>query len=771
MRRPDRISPETFPSPHPAGSGLRRAELIGDRAGPPGSRQLAAAAERAGAAALRGKVNQPLRPNLSLDIGTRKVVGLLTVPAARGLKIVAVERLEHRTRAMFDGQVHDVAEVAEVVAAVKARLEARCGFPLTEAAVAAAGRSLRTFRGTAVRERPAREPVSLEEARALELEGVQDAQRALAEHLRDQGEARDYLYVGHSVLERRLDGMGIANLVGQRGAVAELQVIATFLPRGVVDSLLAVLERCGLEMTALTLEPIAAIGVVIPPSMRHLNLVLVDIGAGTSDIAITHKGTIIAYDMVPVAGDEITEALSEAYLLDFGVAEQVKRQLADGPQIAFTDILGRRREVPAAEARAALRPAVEGLAAGIAERVLHLNGRPPQAVVLVGGGSLAPGLCEAVAEKLAIPADRVAVRDRQAIQGVTGGGKLLSGPDCVTPIGIAVAAQQQTALGFAYVHVNGAGVRLFHPTRLTVADALLAAGYAARDLHPRLGKGLTITVNGQLRLVKGTPGRPAVLQVNGQPASLDTPVRHRDTIQVVPAAPGEPGRARVQDVVPDLQAVPVYLNGTLREVPPLLTVNGRPATADTELQDNDRVEARHPELLAEVLAALGMPEAGETAEVRFRLGGSVRTLQRPRYRLAVDGLPADAASRVAPGARIEVAPLPPPTVREAIELAPGGTGAGVRVRLNGRLLDLAPPARVLRNGRPARLDDPLQEGDDLELATPVGSQPILADVLARMGLEPGPPAGKSRLVTLVNGAPAEFITPLQDGDEVIVSWE
>lgn len=714
---------------------------------------------------------QAVQPSLSLDIGTRKVVGLLTEPTPAGLRIVAAERLEHQTRAMYDGQVHDVVAVAAVVAAIKARLEEKGGFPLREAAVAAAGRALRTFRGRALRERPPRDPITPEETLALELEAVQDAQRALAAGLQDQGEARDYLYVGHSVLERRLDGLGLVNLVGQRGAVVELQVIATFLPRGVVDSLLAVLERCGLEMAALTLEPIAAIGVVIPPSMRHLNLVLVDIGAGTADIAITQRGTVIAYDMVPVAGDELTEALSAAFLLDFPVAERVKRQAAGARPVHCTDILGRRRDLTPGEVRAALQPAVAHLAEALAGRILSLNGQAPQAVILVGGGSQAPGLAAALAAGLGIGPDRVAVRDRKAITGVQGGGAILSGPDCVTPIGIAVAARDHAALGFAYVHVNGTGVRLFHPTRLTVADALLAAGYAIRDLQPRLGKGLTVTINGEFRLIPGTAGRPARLQVNGGPATLETPVHHRDSISVTPAQAGEPGRARVRDLLSDPAPLQVYLNGRQRQVPVQVTINGRPATAEAELQDNDAVVAWRPGTLAEVLAALGVPAAGDTVTVCVRCNGEPRTLQRPAYRLAVDGLPADAAAPVAPGARIDAVPAPPLTVREVAGTALAAGGGTVRVLVNGQPLEFRPPVRVLRNGRPATPDDPVDDGDSLDVVAGAAAPPIFAEVLARLNIPLAPPTGHTRLVMAVNGRPAEFSTPLQDGDEVLVVWE
>src|SRR5690625_117491 len=108
----------------------------------------------------------------------------------------------------------------------------------------------------------------------------------------------------------------------------------------VIESLLAAIVRGDLEMDALTLEPIAAIDVLIPESMRRLNVALIDIGAGTSDIAITNKGAVVAYGMVPVAGDEITEAISDQYLLDFPKAEQTKRNIVTNGQDTVHDILG-----------------------------------------------------------------------------------------------------------------------------------------------------------------------------------------------------------------------------------------------------------------------------------------------------------------------------------------------------------------------------------------------------------------------------------------------
>ena len=102
----------------------------------------------------------------------------------------------------------------------------------------------------------------------------------------------------------------------------EAAVVATFLPSEVVDSLYAVMQKAGLEVASMTLEPIAALNAAIPADLRLLNLALVDIGAGTSDIAVCRDGSVVGYTMATVAGDEITEALMRACLVDFPTAER-----------------------------------------------------------------------------------------------------------------------------------------------------------------------------------------------------------------------------------------------------------------------------------------------------------------------------------------------------------------------------------------------------------------------------------------------------------------
>lgn len=377
----------------------------------------------------------------ALDIGTRSVVGIILQEENDHFHVEDILVKEHKERAMVDGQIHNVMYVADLINEIKRELEEKHG-PLTKVSVAAAGRSLKTEQASVtinIRNRPI---FTEEDISRLELQAVQQAQQQLLQQKED-AKISHYYCVGYSVLYYRLDGEEIGSLLDQQGDEAQIEVIATFLPRVVVESLIAALKRADLEMEALTLEPIAAINVLIPPTMRRLNVALVDIGAGTSDIAITDKSTVVAYGMVPTAGDEITEALSDHYLLDFPVAEEAKRQLQTAEEILIQDILGFDQFYPKEEVFLAIEPAVKQLAKSIGEEILRLNNRvAPKAVMLVGGGSLTPNLTTELGQVLDLPANRIAVRGIDAIQNLTKEEHIKASPELVTPIGIAIAAKK-----------------------------------------------------------------------------------------------------------------------------------------------------------------------------------------------------------------------------------------------------------------------------------------------------------------------------------------
>ncbi len=386
----------------------------------------------------------------ALDIGTRSVVGIILDEQEDGYHVVDLVSEEHKERAMVDGQIHNVIHVATVIQHVKEQLEVKHG-PLSKVSVAAAGRALKTEQAAVTLDIKNRKALIEDDINRLEIAAVQKAQQQLLEH-HENYNGSHYYCVGYSVLYYRLDGQEIGSLMDQQGEVAEAEVIATFLPRVVVESLLAALKRANLEMEGLTLEPIAAINALIPSTMRRLNIALVDIGAGTSDIAITNKGTVTAYGMVPTAGDEITEALSDHYLLDFPVAEKVKRDLSKYNEITISDILGFEQVYQKDEIIEVLRPAVTNLATAIANEILRLNSNiAPKAVLLVGGGSLTPEITDELCMALNIPKNRAAVRGIDAIQKLTFEEHVPASPELVTPIGIAIAAKNSPNKLFVYL--------------------------------------------------------------------------------------------------------------------------------------------------------------------------------------------------------------------------------------------------------------------------------------------------------------------------------
>ena len=181
----------------------------------------------------------------ALDIGTRSVIGIAATKEKDGtLAIQATERQEHATRAMLDGQIHDVPQVAAVIRSVKEKLEGDVG-PLKSAAVAAAGRALYTMTATA--EKQIAGVISAADERDLDFAGVQAAQAKLAaSHTVD--DPTHYYCVGYSTIRYELDGNQLKSLIGQRGDVARAEVIATFLPRQVIDSMQSALAATGLSM-------------------------------------------------------------------------------------------------------------------------------------------------------------------------------------------------------------------------------------------------------------------------------------------------------------------------------------------------------------------------------------------------------------------------------------------------------------------------------------------------------------------------------------------
>lgn len=532
--------------------------------------------------------NEPSKLVFGLDIGTRSIVGTVGYKSGGQFHVVAQRIREHETRAMLDGQIHDIGRVGETIAQVKAELESVIGEKLSDVCIAAAGRVLKTVTIHAEQAFEEEKEITQEDIYALESKGIESAYEKFGEE--NDSEVTFYC-VGYSVMRYYMNHYIIGNLESHKAKEIGVDLIATFLPEDVVDGLYKAVEQAGLSVVSLTLEPIAAISVAIPEMYRMLNIALVDVGAGTSDISITQGGSIIAYGMIPIAGDALTEIIAQRCLVDFATAEQIKRDCCEKETIEYHDIMLLPQTIERAELMEELRPVMESMTKQVADRIREMNGeKPVSAVFVVGGGGKIPGYTKMLAEELGIAPERVALRGEEVMQKIqflekeTKKDSLL-----VTPIGICLSFYEQSN-SFVFVTFNNRRIKLYDNARLAVVDAAMQAEFPNESLFPRRGKALTFTVDGKSRMIRGELGEAAVIMVNGSPADIYTPIHANDVIVVKESTAGGVASMEINRLPEYSSVISVEVNEKKITLPKFASVNGTLQSGYYEIQEGDRIE-------------------------------------------------------------------------------------------------------------------------------------------------------------------------------------
>ena len=521
-------------------------------------------------------VQQPDDLIFVLDIGTRSIIGLAGTVEDEKLKVTAIESAEHKKRAMIDGQIEDIGAVAKLAKSVKERVETKLGVSLNRVCVAAAGRALKTERTSYEMDIPEGKSIDGDLINQLESGAIEQIEQTLSESAADAYKL--FYLVGYSAVQYYLDDYPISNLFDHHGSKMKVDILATFLPSEVVESLYTAMQQAGLEVASMTLEPIAAINAAIPENLRLLNLSFADIGAGTSDIAVCKDGNIVGYTMATIAGDEITEALMKEYLIDFETAEQIKADLDSKKEIYFTDIMGFEQSLTAETILESLSDPISHLCKEIAEKITEVNGGAPSAVFLAGGGSKLKGILEGVTEALQMDEKRVAIAGSNFKASAFSKEYDLNNPEYATPLGIAVSTGLNLINDSYHVMLNGKRAKLFRNGQLKILNVLMMNGYQYRDLFGRSGSSLIVTVDGKRTVLYGKPATNSKLMLNGQPAGVSDLVKAGDVLEFIPAEGGEPAKASLADVLgADAENCRA-------------TVNGEEVPSETMLKTGDVIE-------------------------------------------------------------------------------------------------------------------------------------------------------------------------------------
>ena len=661
----------------------------------------------------------------ALDIGTRSIVGVVGRMVKDRFKVLAVESAEYSKRTMMDGQIDDIAGVAALARAVTERLEHRLEVTLKRVSVAAAGRALRTQKGVFGIDLSEERTINAGDISEMEAGAVGEAEAALRA---SEDSAQRFYLVGYTVAQYRLDNYPLTTLQGHSGKRAEADVVATFLPSEVVDSLYNAMQRAELQVASMTLEPIAAMNAAIPAELRLLNLALVDIGAGTSDIALCRDGSVVGYTMVTQAGDEVTEAIMKAFLVDFQTAEYIKRSMSEEHLISYTNILGLEERVSDEEVLEVIREPMERLAGAIAQQILEINGGAPSALFLAGGGSKLRGFRTRVSQVMGMEEKRVALVGTNFAKSAFSDDLDLNNPEYATPLGIAISAGMGLLNDSYVVKLNGQTAKLFRNGTLNLRDILLMNGYSYSDLVGKTGQNLTITIDGRRMVYRGAPASPAVLKVNGEEAPITTLIHAGDHIDFTPAQNGANAERTLSEVLGD-------------DFVGLALINNVEVPLTTPLKQGDAVLTLRKVVLNQTASAQPVP-AAEPVPVRdlYIPGREVET--------------APTAAPVVPA----VEPAAVPVAAPKVETAPLMQENEIKPECVETPMPVHRELSIFFNDQPFFL--PGKES---------GEPYFLMDLLEYSGIDFKKLDRRVRME--VNGQECGFQTPLQQGDHVLIRPE
>jgi cell division protein FtsA len=248
--------------------------------------------------------------------------------------------------------------------------------------------------------------------------------------------------------------------IGMSGIRLEVKVHIVTGAVSAVQNIVKCVRRCGLEVSDLILQPMASADSVLTPDERELGVVLVDIGGGTTDIAVFTEGAIRHTAVIPIAGDQITNDIAmalrtptieaEEIKLRYGVAKQI---LVDPSETIEVPGLGDRgpRTMSRQSLAAVIEPRVEELFA-LVHQVVRESGYEEvlsSGIVLTGGSAMMPGM-EELAEDVFLKPARVGTPEYSGQLA-----DVVRSPRYATVLGLLLEAKKQYLRGYIVTRQEG----------------------------------------------------------------------------------------------------------------------------------------------------------------------------------------------------------------------------------------------------------------------------------------------------------------------------
>ena len=346
----------------------------------------------------------------ALDIGTSTVIALVGEVVDDEINIVGVAEVE--SRGLTAGMVTNIDATTQDIKAVIAEAERMAGCKIRSVTTGITGNHIRSLNSQGV--------VKIKDG---------EVSKADVERAKDTAKAvnipPDHQILHTVVQEYIIDNqLGVREPIGMSGVRLDTRVHIITGAVTALQNIQKCIKRCQLEVDAIMLQPLVCAEAVLTEDEKELGVCVINIGGGTTDIAVYTNGAIRHTAVIPIAGDHITRDLAQALRTPYHAAERIKTY--HGVALEDLDGLDEMVEVPSVGNRPPRQIARRNLASVIGPRVeeillLTLNelrhaGYPEElltsGIVLTGGASLLRGVVELTEEVFNLPARIGAARFR-----------------------------------------------------------------------------------------------------------------------------------------------------------------------------------------------------------------------------------------------------------------------------------------------------------------------------------------------------------------------
>ena len=365
-----------------------------------------------------------------LDIGTTKTCAVIAASGPDGLEIIGIG--EAPSTGMRKGVVTDLEETVRAIEAATEKAERMAGVHISHVYVGITGEHVTSTNNRAV------VAVSGDEREviAADVKRVVDASKII-------NLAADRQIIHALPRQYTVDGQdGVTDPVGMSGGRLEVDTHIVTGGSTFITNVLKCVHRAGLEPAGIVFEPLASSAATLLPEEKHVGVVLLDIGGGTTDIAVYANGGVVHTATIPVGGNILTNDIALGLKTTFAEAEQIKRTFgsgavsadeSDGESFPVKTLDGRStRTVSGAQLRSIVVPRVleifrmvKGNVAGHIPRDQILG-----EIVLTGGGANLRGIDTTAAEFFGLP---VRIGVPSTIAGLTDAVKQ---PEYATAVGL-----------------------------------------------------------------------------------------------------------------------------------------------------------------------------------------------------------------------------------------------------------------------------------------------------------------------------------------------